>query len=953
MKKSPRSICVPMFLASTALAMFLPHSVLAQAATDRAEQGREFDIPPQSLHVALRTFAELTGVQLVYSSALVNGLESARLKGNYRVNDALQLLLSGTGLTFRVGEGNTVVIERPRGNDTRVLGPVRVEGAQPAALNGINGSRDVTATEGTGSFTTGAMTIGSKSPRSIKDTPQSVSVITSEQLEQQNITDFTQALRQAPGVSFAQGTTSLEMNFYSRGFAVNSIQIDGGAPLTTSFAESTEPAYFPQIDLSQYDHVEVLRGAAGLFNGYGNPSGTINLVRKKPLAHGQVTLDAEAGSWNNRRVVLDASAPLALDGRLRGRAVMTWQSNEYFYNIAEDEKTLIYGVLDYDLTPTTLITAGASRTSQDSTPWYFGLPRYQTGEDLRLPRETALIFPWNRHSIDTTEIFTSIEQQMGENWKTKLNLTHNDQSSKRKVGYSSGTVNPVDNRGPRIVGVYADFASDQLTAEATLSGAFTLFGQRQEVTLGVNRSDQDGGGLLSYASPISSSPNSPYQPYPGGPAYCFTTSTSSVCPAGTIASETPPIDVFAFDPFDRNYTEPRNPLPSQRHRKRGQVQSLAYANLRLTAFDRLHLETGVRWSRYEREMQNEGLCTNIPTSGTPTASNCVGRQIGDSYAPFNRTYRGDKLSWPPALAFTYDLTDSLGAYLGYTDIYQDQSRQLDGDLEPLDPVTGANVELGLKWGPRGGRLNAALSVYRIELEGFAQKELNFNDRYKRNPNGTFVRDANNQLIVIANDGTEMPDGRPDADHECCFFERDDQTQVSEGVDAEVSGEVLPGWQVSTSFTLNQTKFVGRSYGAFEGRPLLSIAPKRLYKLWTTYDFGAAGHGGWLSRLTFSGGVNGQSEGFKSGEVCVKMGPPRPDGTSLCLPGGLVPFEFEVEPYAVFSSRIGYKLGDRWSAALNVENLFDKTYYESVGNNPNNGHWYGAPRSFTLNLRGTF
>ncbi len=78
-----------------------------------------------------------------------------------------------------------------------------------------------------------------------------------------------------------QGDTNLEHTFYSRGFAINSIQIDGGAPLTTGILGGQ--SFYPQIDISQYDHVELLRGAAGLFNGYGDPSGTVNLVRKKPL----------------------------------------------------------------------------------------------------------------------------------------------------------------------------------------------------------------------------------------------------------------------------------------------------------------------------------------------------------------------------------------------------------------------------------------------------------------------------------------------------------------------------------------------------------------------------------------------------------------------------------------------------------------------------------------------
>src|SRR5262249_24416985 len=158
---------------------------------------------------------------------------------------------------------------------------------------------------------------------------------------------------------------------------------------------------FPQIDMSQYDHVEVLRGAAGLFNGYGDPSGTINLVRKRPLDHARITWDGQVGRWNSYRTMLDATGPLALDGALRGRVVLTYQDNEHFYELAKDNKTLFYGILDYDLTPTTLLTGGISITLQDSVPWDGGLPRYQNGDDLRLPRESSLVLPWNRWDFDT------------------------------------------------------------------------------------------------------------------------------------------------------------------------------------------------------------------------------------------------------------------------------------------------------------------------------------------------------------------------------------------------------------------------------------------------------------------------------------------------------------------------------------------------------------------------
>ncbi len=884
---------------------------------------------------------------------------------------ALTILLSGTGLAFSISDNQTVTIYSASGTTSadgeRVTGAVRVEGAtgspyfggagQAAGVNGTNGSRDITATEGTKSFTSGALTIGSKVPQALKDVPQSISVLTSERLEQQNVTDFTTALKQLPGITLVQGTTSLENTFYSRGFAIQSIQVDGGAPLVTGSYNLGTLGFFPQIDMSIYDHVELLRGASGTFNGYGDPGGTVNLVRKKPLDHAQFGLEAQAGSWSTYRVVADATSPLALDGKLRGRLVMTYQNNHYFYDTAKDSKALIYGIAELDVTPTTLINAGMNYTRQDSMPWQSGLPRYLSGGDLKLPRSTSLMFPWNRWNFETTEFFGGVEQKIGSEWIFKLNLTYNRQSSTRKVGFSTGAVNdlalPSDiSAGPRLSGIYNDYSTRQFSAEATITGAFNVFGQRQEVTIGANRVDSDGGGLTNYSPMISGNSAAPYQPYVGGPVYC---STATGCPVGSIRLTSPPIDVFAFNPNDPRYTEPRNPLPNQRYRENGQVQAVVYANLRLTAFDRLHLVTGLRWSRYEYNQASDSLCTSIPITGTPAATNCVGRQIGDAFGPSSQHFGDTDISWPPAITLTYDVTAQLNAWIGYTDIYQSQASYFNGDLNPVDPVTGSNWEAGLKWAAHDGRLNLSLSAFSIRQKGFATED----GVIDSNVTPADIANGINYYFVASN-GRRVPNGRVTPNILCCYKSNPDRTFTSRGIDFEATGEIMPGWQVAAGYTFNETRQEGSSFGSSDGLPYVSIQPEHSYKLWTSYDFGAGGLNGTLAGLTLSGGVNGQSSAFQSGSACkpdfIVTNPTTGAGTcpSKVINGqavsGSAPYSFTVDGYAIVSGRIDYRFSDKWSLAINLENILDKTYYQTVGIGTSNGYWYGAPRSITATLR---
>ncbi|WEK45168.1 MAG: TonB-dependent receptor [Candidatus Andeanibacterium colombiense] len=891
----------------------------------KAESATRVDIPAQPLGEALRRFAEQTGIQLGYSTDLVAGKRSAAVSGTLSPRDALAHLLAGTGLVANIS-GNNATIRAPgvaAADGEQVTAAVNVEGVQgspwfggagqAAGVNGVNGSRDITATEGTGSFTSGALTIGSKVPQALKDVPQSISVLTSERLEQQNVTDFTTAMRQLPGVTLAQGPTTLDNTFYSRGFAITSIQVDGGAPLSTNYN------YSPQIDMSIYDHVELLRGAAGQFGSYGDPGGTVNLVRKKPLDHAQISVEAQAGSWSDYRVVTDATSPLALDGKLRGRLVMTYQDNHHFYETAKDNKTLIYGIAELDVTPTTLVTAGINYTRQDSVPWQNGLPRYLNGDDLKLPRSTCLCFDWNRWDFDTTEFFGSVEQKIGEDWTAKFDLTRNTQGSTRKIGYNQGAVNPTNGLGPQLYGSYYDLKSSQFSAEGTLAGSFTVFGQRQEVTIGVNRSSSNGVNTLGYDDLISISPPG-YQPYPGGSTYCNDYGEGG-CPAGSIPTN-PPLDVLDFDPSNPLYTEPRNPLPSYRYPGNGQVQYGAYINLRLTAFDRLHLTTSLHWSRYSYNYGVEYLCTT-------TSDACAGKAIGDVYdTPPATPYKGDDFSWPPAINLSFDVTKALSIYAGYTDIYQSQAYYVDVDLNPLPPVTGANWEGGIKWAARGGRLNISLAAYRLRQKGYG------------------TGDPDNPDFIEVSPGIY-----------CCNIVDPNQVRQSQGIDFEATGEILPGWQISASYTYSANTYEGSSWGSNEGTPFVSIQPKQLYKLWMSYDFAAAGRVGLLSKLAISGGVNGQSSGYRTGYTCVRfVGNPNPvTGAQTCAPNtdpanpSRVQYEFTVPAYALLSARIDYNLSDTWSLALNLENILDKTYYQTTGNGVLAGHWYGAPRSYTASL----
>ncbi|MFT4246846.1 MAG: TonB-dependent siderophore receptor [Pseudomonas sp.] len=875
--------CATAVLAAGVLAVVAMPAVQAQSPRQEQAAAHDFEIPAGPLSAALLRFGAQAGLQFNVDSRLTDGRQSGGVHGRHSVENALAQLLSGSGLTYRFAGPRSVVIEAlPETGDARVLGPVRIEGAeQGSATNGVNGSSDITATEGSGSYTSGALSIAGKSPLSIKDTPASVSVVTRQRLDEQNITDFASLMEEAPGISTITGTNgALESEYYARGFRIERLQIDGGAPIDIG---SSNWSLLPQIDTALYDHAEILRGADGLFNAYGSPGGVISLVRKRPLDHFQAELELQAGSWNNYRSSLDVTAPLTADGRLRGRGVLVWQDQDFFYDLAHSTKKIAYGVLDYDLTPATVVGLGASRTWQDALPFTSGLPRYRSGADLNLPRSTSFAFPWNDYALDTTEVFGWLEHKFNDSWNLKFNTARIKQDRASVYGSVSGAVNPVTLAGPRQVQEREDKVSTQLTADLALNGSFELFGHTQRLTVGGNYARADGGGYTMYVPP----------------------SLSSVA-----------VNVFDFDPYDAAYAMGDAAVPQQTYPVDLRRQTNAYANLSLTFWAPLHLNIGLRYSTYRNRSVRQTLCWQ--SSGCEDLqSDGVQRAFGEVTGTYPSAWSTSDFSWPPTVSLVYDVTDAVSAYVAYSDIYIEQSTFIGRDGSPVDPITGNNIEAGVKWAARDGRLNLTLSGYRIEQKNFGMID------------GSYAN---------AEDYFQV-----DSEHWCCYTTDTDMQRISRGIDAEVTGEILPGWQIAASYTRNYNEETG-SESFVEGQPLQSRLPKHLLKLWTGYQFQ---DGGWLGRLSVGGGVNAQTRGYYAGTACLGYN----QATGACS-GGFADFEFAQGTYAVFGARVAYQVTPRWQLALNVDNLFDRRYYQTVGNTFS-GNWYGEPRRYALILRGRF
>lgn len=161
-------------------------------------------------------------------------------------------------------------------------------GAQTQTLQNItvSGVNRSTRTENKDTYTTSAMKTTTGLALSPKETPQSVSVITKKQLNDQGISRMEDALRHTTGINVLNDGG--RYRYQSRGFYIDQIEEDGIASTVPGASTNMYQDAQSMTDLEVYDHIEVVRSATGLTQANGAPGGTINAVRKRPTKQKQI-----------------------------------------------------------------------------------------------------------------------------------------------------------------------------------------------------------------------------------------------------------------------------------------------------------------------------------------------------------------------------------------------------------------------------------------------------------------------------------------------------------------------------------------------------------------------------------------------------------------------------------------------------------------------------------------
>ncbi|WP_350283929.1 TonB-dependent receptor plug domain-containing protein [Nitrosomonas sp.] len=368
---------------------------------------KTYNIAAGPLETVLNHFGREAGILLTFSPDTTTGLQSTGLQGSYTLQEGLDRLLIGSNLyAVHDAKGKYSLHKRSKTSTAQENATMLTE------MTVTGAAIDPGVTEGTGSYTTNQSSYGKG--QNLKELPQTITVMTRQRIDDQQLKTLDDVLERTPGIT-VQKANSVSSSFYSRGFQITSFQIDGNSP-TYGSGGQTFGLNMSQLDLAMFDRIEVLRGADALYGISGAPGGAINLVRKKPTKQFQVKALAHAGSWNNYRGELDVGGSI-MAGRIRGRLVGVYEDRKYFYDFSKSDKALFYGIIEADITDSTMLTVGGDIMHQDFGGYNtFGLPRYSNGEDIGLRRSFYLGGPNDRWLRKNNRQFIRLDQAIGSNW---------------------------------------------------------------------------------------------------------------------------------------------------------------------------------------------------------------------------------------------------------------------------------------------------------------------------------------------------------------------------------------------------------------------------------------------------------------------------------------------------------------------------------------------------------
>ncbi len=564
------------------------------------------------------------------------------------------------------------------------------------------------------------------------------------------------------------------------------------------------------LDLSIFDRVEIVRGANGLLTGAGNPGMSINLIRKRAKSKEfAADITLKTGSFDSYSGMVDVSSKLNESGSVRGRLIAKYEDNDSYMDYYEKENKILYGVIDVDLSDSSFLSFGANYQDLDRSGIRWG----------GLP---AFYSDGSRTNFDTSDIVSNKD-------------THWNAETK---------------------GVFVDFK--QYFANNIL---FNL-------SLSHNRYKSESnllyfGGTVDKASGIGEGDiyayeNEDYKKENNIDAYVSVPFNLANLDHEVILGYTYNTDSKKYDNLNSTIgtSSLANPL-------------INFNNINLDSFDNFTSSSGTPNKIKQTAAYLVGKFSLMEDLKLIAGARLTNWKYTEDGGVNDREFDNELT---PYVGLVYDLNENHSIYTSYTSIFKpDDKKDRSGNY--LDPLEGKNYEAGIKGEYFDGKLNASLSVFRIEQDG------------------------------TETDGAQVNGYQP-----YTFVEG----VTSKGFEFDIHG------QVTDNFSLSMGVANFKAEDA-EGNKFNTKASRTTANLFAKYT---------MDKLQLGAGLNYKSK-YYTGSDAQKI---------------------TQDAFTLANAMASYKIDKNSSLQLNVNNIFDKEYYEGIGNNL---MIYGTPRNATLTYKYTF
>lgn len=437
----------------------------APAAFAQSAAQRRFAVSAGPLPARLVEYGRQAGVQISFTPAVAANLRTPGVLGSMSKEAALSALLAGTGLRYRFQSPGIVIVEHAGGTGGAAL----PNGAIVLDTIDVLGSQD-----GTNGFVATRTVAGTKTSTPLVEVPQSISVVTRQQMDARNVQSVAEAVKYTPGVSTEPGGADGRYDqLFIRGFNeyIAGDYRDGLRQPGRSYSYfRTEPFGLQRID--------VLRGPTSVLYGQNAPGGIVDRVSKKPTAEPIREIVLQGGTQDKLQGAFDIGGPIG-DTRYLYRIVGLARSSDNLQSSAlPDDRLYLAPSFTWKPTDATTLTL-QGEVLKDVNGYNF----YYTAPGTKPTRISTGDPSFDRFKQEQYAVGYRFEHKFTDDVIVRQNLRYGQIALDYHSVYGLGAVTPGTTLLPRTAGLVKENL-DALTIDNQAQFNFALGPSRHQLLFG-------------------------------------------------------------------------------------------------------------------------------------------------------------------------------------------------------------------------------------------------------------------------------------------------------------------------------------------------------------------------------------------------------------------------------------------------------------------------------------